>query len=586
MNKKIRCGRPVKRGALIAAGFIGLAFLTGCQKDSGDTVNQNESNGSGTETVITGSKQGFTVAGSGAKASENVVTISNTGTYRFNGTVEDGRVVIDAGTEDEVTVILDGFSITSSDFSPIYGKQCGLLTVVLEDGTENTVSDGSAYSYSTAGENEPDAAIFSKADLVFEGGGTLTVNGNYQEGIRGKDDLTIQSGNYVIHSVNDGIKGKDSVEIADGTFAITSGGDGIQASNDTDEGKGYVKIGGGNVTINAGEKGIKAESLVEIAGGDITVDSVDDAVHSNKDVKMSSGTLALSTGDDAIHGDNQVEISGGTIDITKSYEGLEGLCIDITGGEIKVVSDDDGLNAAGGNDSSGNAGKMGDSASRFTGSDSFASAVGAYIRITGGSLSVKAMGDGIDSNGDLFVEGGSIYVEGPESSGNGILDFNGTGTITGGTFTGVGNAGMFQVFSETSSQPVIVKYYEEKQAAGTAVEVLDGSGTQLAKVTPDKAFSVLIFSSPDLETGKTYQIRTGEDTADIQVTGIVNQSGEALEQDGGGIRGGNGAGERQGRPGELPEGDFKPEDGGGGARPSRPAGGPSENKTDSKTQNQ
>lgn len=584
MNKKIRCGLPVKRGALLAAGFIGLAFLTGCQKESGDTVNQNESNGSGTETVINGSKQGFTVAGSGAKASENVVTISNPGTYRFNGTVEDARVVIDAGTEDEVTVILDGFSITSSDFSPIYGKQCGLLTVVLEDGSENTVSDGSSYSYSTAGENEPDAAIFSKADLVFEGGGTLTVNGNYQEGIRGKDDLTIQSGSYVIHSVNDGIKGKDSVEIAEGTFAITSGGDGIQASNDTEEGKGYVKIGGGNFTINAGEKGIKAESLVEIAGGDITVDSVDDAVHSNKDVKISSGTLALSTGDDAIHGDNQVEISGGTIDITKSYEGLEGLCIDITGGEIKVVSDDDGLNAAGGNDSSGNAGKTGDSAPGFTGSDPFASTEGAYIRITGGSLSVKAMGDGIDSNGDLFVEGGSIYVEGPESSGNGILDFDGTGTITGGTFTGVGNAGMFQVFSETSSQPVIVKYYEEKQAAGTAVEVLDGSGTPLARVTTDKAFSVLVFSSPDLETGKNYQIRTGEDTAEIQVTGIVNQSGEALEQDRGGIREGNGDGERQGRPGELPEGDFKPE-GGGGARPGRPAGGPSENKTDSKTQN-
>lgn len=571
MNKKIRCGHPVNRGALLAAGLIGLAFLTGCQKDSGNTVNQNESDGSGTETVITGSKQGFAVAGSGAKASENVVTISDPGTYRFNGTVEDGRVVIDAGTEDEVTVILDGFSIASSDFSPIYGKQCGLLTVVLEDGTENTVSDGSSYSYSTAGEDEPNAAIFSKDDLVLEGGGTLTVNGNYQEGIRGKDDLTIQSGNYVINSVNDGIKGKDSVEIADGTFAITSGGDGIQASNDTDEGKGYVKISGGNFTVNAGEKGIKAETLVEIAGGDIAVESVDDAVHSNKDVKISSGTLALSTGDDAIHGDNQVEISGGTIDITKSYEGLEGLCIDITGGEIKVVSDDDGLNAAGGNDSSGNAGKMGD--------DPFASTEGAYIRITGGSLSVKAMGDGIDSNRDLFIEGGSIYVEGPESSGNGILDFNGTGTITGGTFTGVGNAGMFQVFSETSSQPVMVKYYEEKQAAGTAVEVLDDSGTQLATVTPDKEFSVLIFSSPDLKTGKTYQIRTGEDTTEIQVTGIVNQSGEALEQDRGGIRGGNGAGGRQGRPGELPEGDFKPEGESRGARPDRPAGAPSENNT-------
>ena len=564
MNKKIRCGHPVKRGALLTAGFIGLVFLTGCQKDSGYTESQKAKNEDGTETVITGTDQGFTVAGSGAKASENVVTISNPGTYRLNGTVGDGRIVIDTGSEDEVTVILDGFSIATSDFSPIYGKQCGLLTVVLEDGTENTVSDGSSYSYSLAGENEPDAAIFCKGDLVLEGEGTLNINGNYQEAIRGKDDLTIKSGNYVIQSVNDGIKGKDSVEIENGTFAITSAGDGIQASNDIDEGKGYVKISGGNFTINAGEKGIKAVSLVEIAGGDIAVESMDDGVHSNGDVKISSGTLALSTGDDAVHGDNQVEISGGTINITKSYEGLEGLCIDITGGEIKVVSDDDGLNAAGGNDSSGNTGKMG--------ADPFASTEGAYIRITGGSLSVKALGDGIDSNGDLFVEGGSIYVEGPENSGNGILDFNGTGTITGGTFTGVGNAGMFQVFSETSSQPVIVKYYEEKQAAGTAVEILDDSGTQLAQVTPDKEFSLLIFSSPLLETGKTYEIRTGEDTVEIQVTGILNQSGEALEQNMGGNRSGNGTGERREKPGEsgeMLEGNFAPD---GETREAKPNG--------------
>ena len=564
MNKKIRCG--------LMAGLIGLTFLTGCQKDGGQRESQKAEYENGTETVITGTDQGFTVAGSGAKALENVVTISSPGTYRFSGTVGDGRIVIDAGSEDEVTMILDGLSIASSDFSPIYGKQCGLLRIVTEEGTENTVSDGLAYAYSVTGENEPDAAIFCKGGLVLEGEGTLTVNGNYQEGIRGKDDLTIQSGKYVIQSVNDGIKGKDSVEVNNGTFDITSGGDGIQASNDTDDGKGYVKINGGDFTVNAGEKGIKAETLVEITGGTFSVESVDDAVHSNGDVKITSGTMSLSTGDDAIHGDNHVEISGGTIDIIKSYEGLEGLCIDITGGEIKVVSEDDGLNAAGGRDSSGNAGKMGD--------DPFAATEGAYIRIAGGSLSVKALGDGIDSNGDLMIEGGSIYVEGPENSGNGILDFNGTGTISGGTFTGIGNAGMFQVFSEASGQPVIVKYYEEKQAAGTSVEVLDDSGTPLVQVTPDKEFSVLIFSSSDLETGKTYEIRTGEAGEEIQVTGILNQSGKALEENPGGTRGGNGAGEGQGRPGEPGQGNFAPEGESREAGPNGPAGGPPGEKKD------
>ena len=114
---------------------------------------------------------------------------------------------MDAGKEDEVCLILDGVSITSADYSAIYASQSGLLTIVLEDRTENRVSDGNTYTYPQTGEDEPDAAIFQQDDMVL-GNGMLTVSGNYMNGMRGKDRLTINSGTYVIEAAEDGVKGK------------------------------------------------------------------------------------------------------------------------------------------------------------------------------------------------------------------------------------------------------------------------------------------------------------------------------------------------------------------------------------------
>ena len=237
---------------------------------------------------------------------------------------------MDAGKEDEVCLILDGVSITSADYSAIYASQSGLLTIVLEDRTENRVSDGNTYTYPQTEEDEPDAAIFSKDDVVFEGNGMLTVSGNYMNGIRGKDRLTINSGTYVIEAAEDGVKGKDAVEVNGGEITITAGSDGIQSNNNGEEDKGYVRITGGTTAITAGKKGILAETLVEVTGGIIDINAQDDGIHSGKNVRLFSGELTLSAGDDAVHSDNLVEVSGGTIIVEQSREGLEGLCLEIT----------------------------------------------------------------------------------------------------------------------------------------------------------------------------------------------------------------------------------------------------------------
>lgn len=135
--------------------------------------------------------------------------------------------------------------------------------------------------------------------------------------------------------------------------------------------------------------------------------------------------------------------SGRSFQFSQSYEGIEGLSITIDRGDISLVASDDGLNAAGGNDSSGFGGR---------GGDIFASTDGAVITISSGTLHVNASGDGIDSNGDLIITGGEIYVSGPTDSGNGTLDYAGEAVISGGTFVAAESSGMAQNFSSSSTQ--------------------------------------------------------------------------------------------------------------------------------------
>lgn len=509
------------RHGLILGGLGITLSLTACGQSGSTGAAQTEAGGvsspAAEETLITGNGSSVTVEGEGAAADGSTVTVTAAGTYRLSGTVEDGQIRVDAGNEDEVELIFDGFSIANSNSSAIYGIQSKRIALVLADGTENTVSDGESYTYENAKEDEPDAAVFSKDDLVLEGNGTLTVNGNYQDAIRGKDGVTVRSGTYILTAQNDGIKGKDSVEIEGGTFTVTAGGDGIQSSNETEADKGYIRISGSSITVEADKKGILAATEIAITGGTFQLDTQDDAIHSDGNIKLSGGTYTLSCGDDAIHADQNVTIDDGKINIIKCYEGIEGLSIDVNGGDITLTAEDDGLNAAGGNDSSGNGGRFAEAP--------FSVTDGAYIRITGGTLRVDASGDGIDSNGSLYMDGGAVYVEGPENDGNGTIDFNGDGVINGGTFVGTGSSGMLQAFGSSSEQNLFVLYYDEEQTAGTKIQITDADGNEIAQITPAKKFSSLIFSSPELADGDSFQVTTGEAAVEITQNGVITQSG-------------------------------------------------------------
>ena len=228
-----------------------------------------------------------TVEGQGAEVSNNKVTITKAGTYSVSGKVEDGQIIVDAGKEDKVYLILNGADIKCSNSAPIYVKNAKKAIISLADGTENNITDGETYVFEDESSNDPNAAIFSKDDMAIIGTGKLTVNANYNNGIASNDDLKIQSGNIVVNAKNNGIKGKDCINVTDGNITINSKGDGMKADNTTDETKGYIYIEGGKINITSGQDGIQAETELLLADGDITIKTGGGSENSTKSNRAS-----------------------------------------------------------------------------------------------------------------------------------------------------------------------------------------------------------------------------------------------------------------------------------------------------------
>lgn len=214
--------------------------------------------------------------GSGVSINNATVTISKEGCYLISGELEDGQIIVDAGDSDKVQLVLDNASIHCSTGSAILVRNADNVKVTLAADSENELSDGTEYQ--TDNDN-PDAALCSKDDLVINGSGSLTVQGNYKHGIAGNDDLVITGGRLTVNSLSHALRGKDSVAILDGTFVLTSQKDGIQASNTEDSTKGWVQIDGGNFTIQSSGDGIQAETNLSIYDGSFTITSGGGAVN-------------------------------------------------------------------------------------------------------------------------------------------------------------------------------------------------------------------------------------------------------------------------------------------------------------------
>ena len=296
-------------------------------------------------TVITLSGDSTSVQGAGAQASAAGVVISSAGTYIVSGELTDGQLLVDAGDDDVVQLVLAGATIHNEDGPAIYVRNADKCFVTLDAGTENSLSDGSSYALEDDSD-EPYATLFSRCDLTLNGSGTLNVTSAYRHAVCSKDDLVVVSGTYNISAVEDGLRGHDSVKVRDGVFTIQAGGDGIKSNKDDDPTKGFVSIDGGTFGIQAGNDAVQGKTLVRLAGGLLTVAANDDAFHSDLEMHLLGASMEAGAGDDAFHAETKLTVDGGTVNVTSCNEGYEAEKVYVNGGDTHIVASDDGVNAS------------------------------------------------------------------------------------------------------------------------------------------------------------------------------------------------------------------------------------------------
>lgn len=413
--------------------------------------------------------------------------------------------------------------------------------------------------------------IVSKDDLKITGGTyDITAAGH---ALSGKDSVRIADGTFILTAEKDGIHAENAddeekgyIYIADGDFTITSDGDGMDASNivQIEDGTFDITAGGGaansqkthesdmpgggmsqNIERPDGEsmpqmgekpdgenmpqdtttdesgtstKGIKAGGGMYLNGGTYQINSADDSIHSNANIMIADGTYTLATGDDGVHADDALTVNGGTITVTESYEGLEGLTVTINDGTIDITARDDGINTAGGTDQSG-FGTFGD---HFKGMDSADDETEEttdnemWMELNGGYIHILAGGDGVDSNGDLTINGGEIYIDGPSDNGNSAIDYGDRSSayVNGGTLVAIGSSGMAEVMSDSSKQKVLMVKLGEQMEAGNAV-LTDSEGNVIVSYTALKTYDCVIISTAEVESGATYTLATSGTTTEV-----------------------------------------------------------------------
>ena len=233
----------------------------------------------------------------GVTVEDGTLTITKAGTYKLSGEYQ-GQIKVETADSDAVRLVLDNANITNSSGAALNVVNADEVILYSASGTTNTISDGA--DYTATGEDDPDAVVYSKADLTIAGEGTLKVNGNHEDGIHTSDGLVIASGTLEVNAANTGIKGKDYVDILGGTINVTAQQDGIKSTNDTDEGQGWTRLSNGTVTVNAGDDGFKASRVVEISGGSLTVEQSDEGIEAQY-INVSGGDVNVTSADDGMN---------------------------------------------------------------------------------------------------------------------------------------------------------------------------------------------------------------------------------------------------------------------------------------------
>lgn len=510
----------------------------------------------------------------GVTVEDGTLTITKAGTYKLSGEYQ-GQIKVETADSDAVRLVLDNANITNPSGAALNVVNADEVILYSASGTTNTISDGA--DYTATGENDPDAVVYSKADLTIAGEGTLKVNGNHEDGIHTSDGLVIASGTLEVNAANTGIKGKDYVDILGGTINVTAQQDGIKSTNDTDEGKGWTRLSNGTVTVNAGDDGFKASRVVEISGGSLTVEQSDEGIEAQY-INVSGGNVNVTSADDGMNASlktsdsESTDSSANTSDTANQQQGS------LPGGQQNGTSNQqqqgtgqpqppamsgtsqDGTSQNGttgtgqqqnntqnqGNQNMGQPPAMpgGNAQDGTTGTGQQGmgqppqggmpgggggtfEVIDAAINVSGGHVTVNAEGDGIDSNGVTTLSGGTLIVNGPSQGGNAALDTNGDLLLNGATVLSGSTADMFEAPSTNSTSGYLKLTNSSGFEQGSTVQVADSSGKVVAnyKVTKSNVQLVLV-SSSSIVKGQSYTAYTTTSAVDSNAASLASGATE------------------------------------------------------------
>ncbi|MDE6678763.1 MAG: carbohydrate-binding domain-containing protein [Ruminococcus sp.] len=428
------------------------------------------------------------IIGSGVTVDGSKVTITDEGIYHLTGILDDGQIIVDAD-KNKVQLVLDNASINCSNSSAIYVSSAKKVFITLAENSKNYLSDGTEYVFADTEKSEPDAVIFSKDSLTINGNGEIEVTGNYNDGIRSKDDVVITGGKITVNAVGDGIKAKDYVAVANGELNITAGQDGIKATNTDDVSLGFVHVEGGTLNINADGDGIQAETIFTSTDGIFNITSGGGSSASTKVHNDDFGGFGKGGGFGRGGGFNKGEMPDNFGDFNpEDFRNFNPDDFEKFNSEMPDNPEQLAFSTENNDNTSDTVSTKGIKAS-------------AEINILGGTFNINSADDAIHSNADVCIENGNITLE----TGNKGIHSDNTTTINNGSVN-------------------ITKSYEGIEAT---VIIVNGGSVEI-NASDDG------FNASDGETNQS-GMGTYSDSIMLNINGgtvYVNASGDGLDSNG------------------------------------------------------
>ena len=543
MRKRITIATLISLTACMSLAYPAFAQSGAQESQSVTSFQAQTSYDESQASQITLADQTATVTGQGASFSGQTLTITQAGTYVLTGSGKNIKLVVEAADTDQVHLVFQNLTL-EGEGTLLQINKAQEVVISLAEGSQNALTESLA-----SDDEKVKATIHSQVPLTLNGTGNLTLTALTKNALEVEDDLKVLGGTYAVKAANHGFKAEGALDIEAATLTIEAGKDGLHAEHDetteranislnptqlsiaaTEDGVdagNELTIKGGTITVSQSEEGLEARVIRQL-GGDVTIKSSDDGVNASAGSSgKTTDTSATSKTTDASATSNTADTSSSAGQATADSATASTSASQATADPAATSQADQANKDKNATPPSPPAGQAppqggqppqnGQGPGGMPPGGQEESDPSLQIILEGGTLTIDAEGDGIDSNGTVSISGGSLVVNGSVQGGNGPLDAAGDITITGGTVWALGTSDMLQGFAQGSTQASITANIAG--TAGQTLIILDANGKEVTRQTASKDFQAVIMSSADLVDGQTYT---------IQVEGTIQTATAAL----------------------------------------------------------